>query len=102
MDITGNAQRVERTQRDVRLDGLDHYYAVFQVAGESTMIQNDQAVKLAVGDAALVDLHQPVTYVAKKTYVSEKSCGQWSLCSCRAGHWCPISIRTAIWPWRSL
>jgi AraC family transcriptional activator of tynA and feaB len=77
MDITGNAQRVERTQRDVRLDGLDHYYAVFQVAGESTMIQNDQAVKLAVGDAALVDSARPVTYVSQKTYVSEKSYGQW-------------------------
>jgi AraC family transcriptional regulator, positive regulator of tynA and feaB len=77
MDITGNAQRVERTQRDVRLDGLDHYYAVFQVAGASTMIQNDRAVKLAVGDAALVDSARPVTYVPGKTYVSENMYGQW-------------------------
>ena len=47
-DVSCNAHRVERTQRDTRLDGMDHYYAVFQVVGGSTMIQNDQAVKLAV------------------------------------------------------
>jgi hypothetical protein len=29
MDLSCNAHRVERTQRDVRLDGVDHCYAVF-------------------------------------------------------------------------
>src|ERR1700726_1642240 len=33
IDLSCNAHRVERTQRDARLDGVDHYYAVFQVAG---------------------------------------------------------------------
>jgi AraC family transcriptional activator of tynA and feaB len=68
MDLSCNAHRVVRTQRDVRLDGLDHYYAVFQVAGGSTLIQNDQAVNLAVGDAALVDSARPVTYVSDSSY----------------------------------
>jgi AraC family transcriptional activator of tynA and feaB len=68
MDLSCNAHRVVRTQRDVRLDGLDHYYAVFQVAGGSTLIQNDQAVTLAVGDAALVDSARPVTYVSDSSY----------------------------------
>ncbi|WP_165421123.1 helix-turn-helix domain-containing protein [Bradyrhizobium sp. Leo170] len=53
----------ERTQRDIRLDGVDHCYAVFQVDGRSTIIQNDQAVELAVGDVAFIDSARPVTYV---------------------------------------
>ena len=32
------------------------------------MIQNDQAVKLSVGDAALVDSARPVTYVSESSY----------------------------------
>jgi AraC family transcriptional regulator, positive regulator of tynA and feaB len=62
IDISCNAPRVERTQRDVRLDDMEHYYAVFQVAGKSTIIQNNQTVNLAVGDATLIDSAQPVTY----------------------------------------
>jgi hypothetical protein len=42
VDIRCNAHRFERTHRDVRLDDLDHYKAVFQVAGHSTIYQNDQ------------------------------------------------------------
>src|ERR1700726_3069828 len=68
IDLSCNAHRVERTQRDARVDGVDHFYAVFQVAGRSMMIQNDQAVKLSVGDAALVDSARPVTYVSESSY----------------------------------
>jgi AraC family transcriptional regulator, positive regulator of tynA and feaB len=64
VDIYCNAHRCERTQRDVRLDDLDHYKAVFQVAGQSTIYQNDQAVHLAVGDVALVDTARPMSCVA--------------------------------------
>jgi AraC family transcriptional activator of tynA and feaB len=62
MDIGWNARRVERTQRDVRLDGVEHYYALFQVSGKSVMTQNDQTVQLAAGDVVLVDAARPVTY----------------------------------------
>ena len=62
-DISNNIGRCERTQRDIRLDGVDHYYAVFQIAGRSTIIQNEQAVTLAVGDVALIDSARPVAYV---------------------------------------
>jgi AraC family transcriptional regulator, positive regulator of tynA and feaB len=58
-----NAHRIERTQRDVRLDDVEFYHAVFQVVGRSTVLQNDQAVTLDVGDVALVDSTRPVTYV---------------------------------------
>jgi AraC family transcriptional activator of tynA and feaB len=71
IDLSCNAHRVQRTQGDVRLDGVDHYFVLFQVAGGSTIIQNDQAVQLTMGDAALVDSARP------GTYVSDDRCGQW-------------------------
>jgi AraC-like DNA-binding protein len=71
IELGCNAHCVERTQRDVRLDGVDHYFVLFQVSGGSTIIQNDQVVQLAVGDAALVDSARPGTYVSDDTY------GQW-------------------------
>jgi AraC family transcriptional activator of tynA and feaB len=58
------AGRFERTHRDVRLDDQDDYKAVFQVAGQSTIYQNDQCVQLAMGDVALIDAAQPVTCVS--------------------------------------
>jgi AraC family transcriptional activator of tynA and feaB len=61
LNIGCNAGRVERTYRDVRLDGADHYFAVFQLAGQSAMNHNDQTVRLAVGDVALVDVARPLT-----------------------------------------
>lgn len=62
-DISGNGRRCERTQKDVRLDGVDHFYAVFQIAGRSTITQDDQAVPLAAGDVTLIDSARPVTYL---------------------------------------
>jgi AraC family transcriptional regulator, positive regulator of tynA and feaB len=60
--ISCNADRVERCRRDVRLDGMEDYYAVFQLDGRSTLVQNDRAANLSVGDVALVDASRPVTY----------------------------------------
>ncbi|WP_181183313.1 helix-turn-helix domain-containing protein [Mesorhizobium sp. B3-1-7] len=64
LDIGSNAPRVERTYRDARLDGADHYFAHFQANGELAMLHNDQAVRFAQGDVALVDGSRPVTYCA--------------------------------------
>jgi AraC family transcriptional activator of tynA and feaB len=65
VDLSCNAYRVERTYRDIRLDGTDHYGAIFQFAGRSTLIQNDQVTQLAVGDVAFVDSTLPVTYISE-------------------------------------
>jgi hypothetical protein len=35
-----NAPRIERTQRDVRLDDMEFYHAVFLVVGRSTVLQS--------------------------------------------------------------
>jgi AraC family transcriptional activator of tynA and feaB len=65
VDIGCNAHRFERTHQDVRLDNWDHYKAVFQIAGHSTIYQNDQCVRLAVGDVALVDAARPMTCISE-------------------------------------
>ena len=64
LDIGSNAQRIERTKRDVRLDGMEYYAAVFQLAGRSAISQNDQVVSLAVGEVVLVDATRPLTYLS--------------------------------------
>jgi hypothetical protein len=61
-DIGWNARRIERTYRDARLDGMEHYYVRIQVSGKSAMIQNDHALRIAAGDVVLVDAARPVTY----------------------------------------
>lgn len=71
VDLSCNAQRVERTARDCRLDSMEHYYAVFQLMGCSTVAQNGHVTELAVGDVALVDSTRPVTYY------SENGPGRW-------------------------
>ena len=61
-DVACNAHQVGRGQRDIRLDGLDHYFVLLQISGKSAMIQNDQSVRLVVGDIALIDAARPVTF----------------------------------------
>jgi AraC family transcriptional activator of tynA and feaB len=57
-----NSVRTGRTLRHTRADGLDHYVALISTAGSSTLLQNDQAVTLDVGDISLVDKARPVTF----------------------------------------
>src|ERR1700704_6373611 len=71
VELSSNAHRLERTHQDVRADAVDHYYALFQMTGQSRIIQNDRTIELTVGDVALVDAARPVTYV------SEKGGDQW-------------------------
>ena len=73
VDVCCNAHRLERSHRDVRLDHLDHYKAVFQLAGQSTIYQNDQCVRLAAGDVALVDAARPITCVSDDARVRRLS-----------------------------
>ena len=55
MHLMPNASHVERTRRDARLDGMDHYYALFSVVGNVKVIQDDRAVELAAGQVLLVE-----------------------------------------------
>src|ERR1700736_4940241 len=71
VDLSSNAHCLKRTHQDVRVDARDHYYAIFQMTGQSRIIQIARAVELTVGDVALVDAARPVTYL------SEKEGNQW-------------------------
>ena len=62
--VLRESQPHERTQRDARLAGADYYYAVFQVAGRSTLTQNEEVAQLAVGDVALLDAARPAACFA--------------------------------------
>jgi AraC family transcriptional regulator, positive regulator of tynA and feaB len=64
VELSINAHRLERTQHDARGDGKDHYFAIFQVSGRSSFIQNDRAEELAINDVALVDAARAVTVVS--------------------------------------
>ena len=64
LDTGCNAGRVERSFRDARLDGADHYFVLFPVRGQSLLIQNDQTTRLTAGDVVLVDTARPVTFFA--------------------------------------
>ncbi|PZV40374.1 hypothetical protein B5V02_00935 [Mesorhizobium kowhaii] len=62
LNLGCNAERIERTHQDARRDSVDHYFVFFQVAGQSAITHNDQALQLAVGDVAFVDAARPATY----------------------------------------
>jgi AraC family transcriptional regulator, positive regulator of tynA and feaB len=64
MHLMQNASLVKRTQRDARIDGMDHYYAIFLVSGTLKVIQNDRIVELSSGRALLVDSAKSVAYLA--------------------------------------
>src|ERR1700751_2757417 len=72
-EVGSNAHRVERTHRDVRLDGADHYSTMFQVASQSAMTHNEEAVCLDVGDVVLVDMARPATFFNSNASESWKS-----------------------------
>jgi AraC family transcriptional activator of tynA and feaB len=62
-----NADRIERTQWDVRADGMEHFYALIPLAGRSTMIHNDQIVEMGAGDISLIDSTRAVKYICNNT-----------------------------------
>jgi AraC family transcriptional regulator, positive regulator of tynA and feaB len=61
VDIGCNAPRIERTQRDIGLDGIEQYCLLFQMAGCSAFSQNDRVVRAAANDVVLIDTTQPMT-----------------------------------------
>ena len=64
VELSTNARQLERTLQDARDDAKDHYYAIFQVAGRSKIIQGDGVEELAIDDVALVDAARAVTFLS--------------------------------------
>jgi AraC family transcriptional regulator, positive regulator of tynA and feaB len=73
LGLTCNAPGIERTMRDARLDERGHYYAAIQVAGGSTVVQDERALELSTGDVVLIDAAKAVTYAAHDAH----QYGQW-------------------------
>jgi AraC family transcriptional regulator, positive regulator of tynA and feaB len=65
LNLASNTSTMQRSYRDVRLDGVDQYFVVFQAGGKTMLINhNDQAVRLAAGNVILLDGARPMTSVA--------------------------------------
>jgi AraC family transcriptional regulator, positive regulator of tynA and feaB len=63
LDMASNAGAMQRSYRDVRLDGVDLYFVVFQVSGKTILAEhNDQKVRLT-GNVILVDATRPLAAV---------------------------------------
>jgi AraC family transcriptional activator of tynA and feaB len=67
VDLSSNADRIERTQRDARSDGMDHFYALIPRVGRLTMIQNDQIAEIGAGDISIMDSTRAVKCVFNNT-----------------------------------
>jgi AraC family transcriptional activator of tynA and feaB len=72
-ELSTNAPRLDRTHQDVRDDAKDHYYAIFQVTGRSSIVQNERAEELTINDVALVDAARAVTFVSETATVHWRS-----------------------------
>ena len=72
-DLTCNATLVERTALDIRRDDMAYYYAVVQLTGGSTIIQDDRIVNSVGGDVVLLDSTKPVTFAP----AAEHRYAQW-------------------------
>jgi AraC-like DNA-binding protein len=55
-----------RTHRDVQRDGVDHFFAVFQLSGSSTILHRENIVELGPGTAALIDSAQAAQHIHEK------------------------------------
>jgi AraC-like DNA-binding protein len=62
-DLTCNSPRVERTKLDIRRDEKEYYFAVVQLTGGSTVVQDDRVASIGAGDVVLLDSTRPVTFV---------------------------------------
>ena len=67
VELGCNAPQVRRTLRDTRLDGANHYYLLFQCAGQMLIDQNGLQTILNTGEIALIDSSRPVTYASDGT-----------------------------------
>jgi AraC family transcriptional regulator, positive regulator of tynA and feaB len=59
----GATARIERTYRDTRLDGVDQFFVICQVAGHAAVKHNDERVRLNPGDVTLFDAVLPSSYL---------------------------------------
>jgi AraC family transcriptional regulator, positive regulator of tynA and feaB len=65
LDLASNTTTMQRSYRDIRLDGVDEYFVVFQADGKTWLVDhNDEAPRFATGNVILIDAARPWTAVA--------------------------------------
>jgi hypothetical protein len=87
VEVAGRVNRVERTHRDTRLDGVDQYAAVFQIAGQSTMSQNGQVVQLAAGPTGYIHLRWQERAMAQPSATAQVADFPSRIRAARWGFW---------------
>jgi AraC-like DNA-binding protein len=65
VDHGGTIYRFARRRRDVSLADTDWYCALFQVAGQCALTQNEHTVQLGAGDVGLMDGARPSTRLSE-------------------------------------
>jgi hypothetical protein len=61
LSAESNIERINRTPKHARLDGLEDYSLIFQVTGRSACDHNGRLLELDPGDLILVDPTRPMT-----------------------------------------
>jgi AraC family transcriptional regulator, positive regulator of tynA and feaB len=68
IDLASNTTTMQRSHRDVRLDGVDDYFVVFQADGKTWQVDhNDGSARFTAGNVILIDAARPWTAVADDT-----------------------------------
>jgi AraC-like DNA-binding protein len=57
--------RAKRTRDDARRDGMNDFKLLFQIDGQSSVVQNDRVSELATGDLGLLDVSRPIDLVPR-------------------------------------
>jgi AraC-like DNA-binding protein len=65
VDHGGTIYRFARTRRDISSADTDWYCALFHVAGQCVLTQNEHTVQLGVGDVGLMDGARPSTRLSE-------------------------------------
>jgi AraC-like DNA-binding protein len=63
VNIGSNIERLNRTARHTRLDGLEDYRIFFQVSGRSSFDNDGSFLQLDAGDLVLLDPTRPMTMI---------------------------------------
>jgi AraC-like DNA-binding protein len=61
LNAGSNIEKINRTPRHTRLDGIEDYSLIFQLTGRTAFDHNDRLLELDGGDVILVDPTRPMT-----------------------------------------
>jgi AraC family transcriptional activator of tynA and feaB len=72
LNLSCNTDRLERTRKGIRADGVDDFHVLLTLAGRSTLLQSNRNLELSAGDIVLLDKAKPLTL-----NLSDRTRGEW-------------------------